>query len=81
MEGEEMNETPELCCPKMHKAIDKQWVKIHTYPRNNIIEFMIDSIVLIYCPFCGEYLPETSDVFASQSGIRETLVSDISNNA
>jgi hypothetical protein len=62
-EGEEMNETVELCCPKMQKAVDKQWVKLYTFPKTNIIAFMIDSVVLIYCPFCGEYLPEISDSF------------------
>lgn len=55
-----MNETLAICCTKMQKAIRKQWIKIYPYPRTNIIAFMIDSIVLIYCPFCGEYLPETS---------------------
>ena len=45
----------------MQKAIDKQWVELITFPHTNTIMFMIAYIVLIYCPFCGEYLPETSD--------------------
>jgi hypothetical protein len=57
-----MNEILELCCPKMQKAIQKQSVKIHSYPNTNTITFMIASLVLIYCPFCGEYLPETSEL-------------------
>jgi hypothetical protein len=60
----EMNETLEFCCPKMRKAIDKQWIELLTFPHTNTIEFMTNSIVLIYCPLCGEYLPETSDILA-----------------
>ena len=62
-----MNETFEFFCTKMQKAIDKQWVELTSYPHTNTITFSIDSLVLVYCPFCGEYLPETSNILANQS--------------
>jgi hypothetical protein len=57
-----MDQALELCCTKMQKAIQKQWVELITYPNTNTITFMIASLVLIYCPFCGQYLPETSEL-------------------